>query len=678
MKALLPRSSLILKVRGALLLTTLVALVVALAAMFAIELKAYRAGWIGDLEAQAALMARANADELSSGDRAGAQRNLAMLALQPKVQAAGLYDAAGELFSAWNSGASDAPQAPAMLAASGHGVVAGAGLIEVRRPVVKDGHRVGTLWLKARDEIPERLAHYVLVALAVAALALVAGWFVSSWLQKLITRPILDVAAIARDVVARGDYSRRAAKLSDDEVGGLVDAFNSMLAEIDARTRALQATNATLASEVEERGAAQQEVMRLNTRLEERVQERTHELEDSNRELSLASDAAQAASRAKTDFLSNMSHELRTPLNAIIGFGQLLDSDELATTRERQHEFAAHIVEAGRHLLDLINEILNLAQIEAGKLSMSLEPVRIADVLEECGTLTRGAAGQRRIRCVFAPAGDLHVLADRTRLKQVLLNLLSNAIKYNRPDGAVIVECRAGDEGWWRVSVQDTGAGLDAAQMRALFQPFGRLARDRETEGHGIGLALSKRLVEVMGGQIGVTSRPGEGSTFWIDLRAAPEPENTAFRHSDWGRLPESTPVAAAAAPPATILCVDDNVANLSLLREALALRADCRVLTATDGRAGLEVARHYQPDVILMDNNMPVMNGMDALRALRANPATAMIPVIAVTANAMPGAAAAAIEAGFFRYLVKPFDLVDLIDAVDEALDARARHGSA
>jgi signal transduction histidine kinase/ActR/RegA family two-component response regulator len=671
MKALLPRSSLDLKVRAVLLATTLVVLVVALAAMTVIELTAYRTGWIGDLEAQAALLGHANEDELSGGDRAGAKRNLDVLALQPKVQAAGLYDAGGRLFAAWSSPGTDHPLAPPVLAPGPTSVVAGSGLIEVRRPVVHDNRRIGTIWLQARDEMPQRLANYALVALGAAALALGAGWFVASWLQTLITRPILDVAAIARDVVARGDFSRRAAKLSDDEVGGLVDAFNTMLAEIDERTRELQASVSAQAHEVEERRAAQQEVMRLNAELEQRVQERTAQLERSNRELSLASDAAESASRAKTEFLSNMSHELRTPLNAIIGFGQLLESDELAPTPERRHEFTTHIVEAGRHLLDLINEILNLSQIEAGKLSLSLEPVQLDDVLEECGALTRVAAAQRRIRCAFTCSEKLYVQADRTRLKQVLLNLLSNAIKYNRPDGAVIVDCRAGDEGWVRVSVQDTGAGLDAAQVRSLFQPFGRLARDREIEGHGIGLALSKRMVEVMGGQIGVASQPGEGSTFWIDLHRAQPPETTGFGSSAWGLL-EAASAAEPATPPATVLCVDDNVANLSLLREALALRADCRVLTATDGRAGLEVARHYQPDVILMDNNMPVMSGLEVLQALRDDPATAAIPVIAVTANAMPGAAEVALEAGYFRYLVKPFDLVDLIDAVDEALDSR------
>jgi CheY-like chemotaxis protein/anti-sigma regulatory factor (Ser/Thr protein kinase) len=402
------------------------------------------------------------------------------------------------------------------------------------------------------------------------------------------------------------------------------------------------------------------------------VRERTAQLEASNRELSLANDAAQAASRAKSEFLSNMSHELRTPLNSIIGFGQLLAGEEASRSAERHREFIEHIVGAGRHLLDLINEILNLSQIEAGKLSLSLEPVSLNEILDECCALTKMAAAERGIRLVFAAAHGLHVQADRTRLKQVLLNLLSNAVKYNRQDGAVIVECGPGDEGWLRISVQDTGAGLEASQIRTLFQPFNRLGRHHDVEGNGIGLTLTKRLVELMGGQIGVSSTPGKGSVFRIDLREALRPAVPEYAHTGWNT--QATRALPAPADSATVLCVDDNAANLTLLKEALSLRTGCRVLTATDGRAGVEVARHYQPDVILMDNNMPVMTGMEALRLLRADPATADIPVIAVSANAMPGAVARGIESGFYRYLVKPFDLVDLMDAVDAALDERKR----
>jgi CheY-like chemotaxis protein len=254
----------------------------------------------------------------------------------------------------------------------------------------------------------------------------------------------------------------------------------------------------------------------------------------------------------------------------------------------------------------------------------------------------------------------------------VLLNLLSNAVKYNREHGAVIVDCAPGDEGRVRISVQDTGNGLTPDELRGLFQPFNRLGRDRSAiEGSGIGLVLTRRLVELMGGTIGVASTPGTGSTFWVDLRSAGP--IAAERPADATRLP--APVQAGAPQPATILCVDDNRANLQLLTEALALRADCVVLTATDGQSGVDMARSHRPDVILMDNNMPVLSGREAMRILRADPATAGIPVIAVSAAAMPQTVSAGLELGYFRYLVKPYDLVDLTDAVDAAIDS-ARAG--
>ena len=441
-------------------------------------------------------------------------------------------------------------------------------------------------------------------------------------------------------------------------------------AEVERRAAAREADKDR---DVAQLRRAQAEVMRLNEELERRVHERTAQLEESNRDLQAATREAENANRAKSEFLSNMSHELRTPLNAIIGFGQLLEhGDGDGTLPERQRGFVKHIVDAGDHLLTLINEILNLAQIESGKVSISLEPVDLREVLDECHALTRTASAQRGIRLVF-PQTSLNVNADRTRLKQVLLNLLSNAVKYNRDNGAVIVECAPGDEGRVRVAVQDTGAGLTPEQLRSLFQPFNRLGRDASIEGSGIGLVLTKRLVELMGGTIGVHSTPGTGSTFWIDLRSAQPVQVDLARVEP--RLPTASELVGGEPPVSTILCVDDNSANLALLTEALSLRADCLVLTATDGQAGVAMARSHSPDVILMDNNMPVMSGREAMRILRADPATAGIPVIAVSAAAMPDMVSSGLELGYFRYLVKPYDLVDLTDAIDSAIDvARAR----
>jgi signal transduction histidine kinase/ActR/RegA family two-component response regulator len=668
-KRLLPRRSLSLRLRAVVLLSTILALVVALGAMIAYDLVAYRRGWISDLRVQAELLGTSLAPALATDDPRTARERLGPVRVHPRIREAAIFDARGTLITSWRAQGAQTllPDQPAP-----DGVVASDRDLVVWHRVVDHGRTLGTVYLRARDELTDRILNYSALALAVGLLALMATWVVSSWLQGLVTQPVLSIAAIARDVVETQDYSRRAVKLSDDEVGGLVDAFNAMLSEIERRTHALEASNREKDREVEERRRAQQEVERLNAELEQRVRERTAQLEASNRELSVASEAAAAANRAKSEFLSNMSHELRTPLNAIIGFGQLLTSDDMRATPERSRTFLNHILDAGRHLLLLINEILNLSQIEAGKLTLSVEPVALDEVLEECAALTQMAASQRGIRLAFGKAGGLYVNADRMRLKQVLLNLLSNAVKYNRRDGAVIVESAADDEGFVRISVQDTGPGLEPEQQRGLFQPFNRLGRETDgIEGSGIGLALTKRLVELMGGKIGVHSTPGAGSVFWVQLRAATmDAGQSAFASLDVP-APAAPP---AVARPATVLCIDDNLANLTLLKEALALRADCRVLTATDGRAGVEVARRYQPDVILMDNNMPVMGGMEALDRLRADPSTAAIPVIAVSAGTMADALGAGTPPGFFRCLVKPFDLVDLMDAVDAALDEKRK----
>jgi len=392
-------------------------------------------------------------------------------------------------------------------------------------------------------------------------------------------------------------------------------------------------------------------------------------LQETNLELQSAKVAAENANLAKSDFLSSMSHELRSPLNAILGFAQLMDSGSPPPTPD-QKDSIDQILQAGWYLLELINEVLDLALIESGKLSISCEPMSLAEVLDDCQSMIEPQARKSGIRVGFTPAHTvLFVQADRTRVKQIFVNLLSNAIKYNRVGGTVEVRCSTRPDHRIRISFQDTGEGLSADKLAQLFQPFNRLGQHTGVqEGTGIGLVVSKRLVGLMGGEIGVESSIGVGSVFWIDLPAAADTDDAA--------PPEAPDTAAATTGPAagaqlrTVLCVEDNPANLRLVARLLARRTDIHLLSAKDGRRGVELARAALPDVILMDINLPGISGLAALRILAGDPSTAHIPVIALSANAMPRDIEKGLEAGFFRYLTKPIKVGEFMHTLDLSLE--------
>jgi PAS domain S-box-containing protein len=384
-------------------------------------------------------------------------------------------------------------------------------------------------------------------------------------------------------------------------------------------------------------------------------------------ELNTARNVAEQANLAKSEFLSSMSHELRTPLSAILGFAQLMESGLPAPTASQKRSIE-QILKAGWYLLDLINEILDLALIESGKLSLSMESVSLAEVMRECQGLIGPQAQKSGIRITFPETDPAYwVRADRTRLKQVLINLLSNAVKYNKLGGTVLVDYIAAAPERVRVRVRDSGLGLTAEQLAQLFQPFNRLGQEGKiSEGSGIGLVVCKRLIELMGGVSDGESTVDMGSTFSFELSLSAERIPTA-------RMPE---LAAAVAPKAiagthlhTVLYVEDNPANLMLVEDLISRRPDIRLLSATDGQRGVEIARASQPDVILMDINLPGISGVEALRILNLDPATAHIPVIAISANAGPRDIAKGLAAGFFRYLTKPIKVPEFDKTLDLAL---------
>ncbi len=378
--------------------------------------------------------------------------------------------------------------------------------------------------------------------------------------------------------------------------------------------------------------------------------------------------AAEKANRAKTDFLSGMSHELRTPLNAILGFAQLIESGTPRPTPTQKRSLD-QILKAGWYLLELINEILDLALIESGKVTLSREPVSLREVMLECRAMIEPQAQKRGIAMTFPGLDVPHfVKADRTRVKQVLINLLFNAIKYNRPGGTVAVECSLSPPHSIRIGVRDTGAGLSPEQLAQLFQPFNRLGKDASAEeGTGIGLVVTKRLVELMDGAIGVESTVGVGSVFWVELRLTSAPEQLDHE----GEPPTSTRRQVQdGLPVRTLLYVEDNPANLELVEQLIARRPDLRLLSAADGNLGIEFARSYQPEVILMDINLPGISGIEAMKVLRADPKTAHIPIMALSANAVPRDIAKGLDAGFFDYLTKPIKVNEFMAAVDAAME--------
>lgn len=414
--------------------------------------------------------------------------------------------------------------------------------------------------------------------------------------------------------------------------------------------------------DITDRKNAENEIKALNSTLELRVHERTLELEQSlvlleeeNKERKKAEEEAYKASEAKSDFLSRMSHELRTPMNAILGFAQLLqlDSDNLD---ENQDASVQEIMKAGEHLLSLVDEVLDLTAIETGNLDVTLNDINLDEVIKQCTSLIQPLVNARQIKLIDNLRDKGYVLhADFIRLKQVLLNLLSNAVKYNSENGTIIIDAEVINKSRLRINITDTGEGLSKADIAKLFIPFERLNTRFNVEGVGIGLVISKNIVELMGGNIGVTSTVGKGSTFYIELNFA--------------NVKTDTNLELSLAKNKVILCIDDNELNLELIENIFNQESTYTLISTTEVFKGIKIAEEQQPDIILMDINMPEMNGYEALDVLQKNKTTHDIPVIAVTGNATKDDIENGQTAGFKRFITKPFRIKELLDAIDDIL---------
>lgn len=406
-----------------------------------------------------------------------------------------------------------------------------------------------------------------------------------------------------------------------------------------------------------------------NVRLHVEARLREQALQQSEAELRLAKEQSDEANRAKSEFLARMSHELRTPLNAIIGFAQMLDMGVPAPLSPEQKESIGYILNGGHHLLGLINEVLDLARIEAGKLDVEVEAIVLDDAIEQAVTLTVPIASRRQIAIRTDRATDMFVFADAARLRQILLNLLSNAVKYNCVGGEVTVSCQARGD-FCRITVMDTGSGIPEELQSQLFEPFQRLGAERTViEGTGIGLVICKRLAEAMGGRIGFDSRVGTGSRFWFELPAASRSVAQAL-------VPVAVeqPVDGGSVIYGRVLYVEDNPFNQSVMQMVFRQFPDIELLIAECAETGLALVRSNPPDLVLMDNNLPGMSGLAAMRSLKSDPLTCHIPVVAVTASAMPIDIRDGIEAGFMAYLTKPFDVLELIGLVRKVLQGEGR----
>ncbi len=627
------------RVNGALLLTSIVILGSTCFFFTIYELVIFKKSLTNEVSSLAQIMSINSSAPLAFNDKRGAEELLQTLRVKPHIRGARIYDEKGEVFASFEPENSfdenllpqDAGE-PGEIFLNQH--------IYFFQPIDEGGDRLGILLIVSDFQgIFERMGYYAVIVMVVVVIALVVTYRMSASLNENVSQPILDLADTMHRVIDQNDISIRAHKKNEDELGFLVERFNSLLGQIQI---------------------GKEELEKSHELLEERVRQRTGELEKSR-------GVAEKANLAKSEFLARMSHELRTPLNAVLGFGQVLEMSLRDKVDDQSLENLSHIVTAGQHLLALINDILDLSKVESGYLGLSLENVRLSEVIYEVEELMNHWAKESEIGLTInlKSFNTVFVVADRVRLRQVLINLISNAIKYNKPNGTVTVACEAGvSRDMVVIKVTDTGIGIPLNSLDELFEPFNRLkAEGTGIEGTGIGLALTQKLIHLMNGEISVETDEGKGSTFSVHLPQGQAPGDS---------IPDSSKVdvqgnTAPSSKTFNFLYIEDNPMNMSLVKQVFDGEPHINLLTATDGIHGFEMIKEHQPDLILLDMNLPGLHGRDVFRKMKTIEILKDIPVIALSAEAMEQDIQKTLDLGIKSYLTKPININELLKTVNE-----------
>jgi len=624
------------------------ALLLACAAFITYDLVSFREGMVYNLSIQAQVAGSNSVSALLFSDPHSAENTLSALKVAPNIVSAGIYTLDGRPFATYRrDGGSENLKPPPLPSGQAEAHWFKDGQLVLAHMIVFQGKPTGAIYIRSDlQEVTLRLKRYAGIAAIVLLASLIAALLVAWVFQRSVTEPIVHLAEISRIVSRDKNYSMRATPTGNhDEPDLLIGSFNEMLGQIQEREGALR---------------------KVHDELEKRVQERTAELASANKALELQNREVERATRLKSKFLASMSHELRTPLNAIVGFSDLLAEQTAGQLNDKQKRFVNHIKQGSSHLLQLINDILDLSKIEAGQLELRCEDFQVENALPEVLSTIRPLAMAKNIQVQDRLEPIWAVYADRVRFKQILYNLLSNAVKFTPRAGRIDIDCH-GDGNVVCISVTDTGIGIRAEDQAVIFEEFRQVEGAGATtqEGTGLGLAITKRLVEQQGGRISVESEPGKGSRFTFTLptglRTSPDLLPVAESSNASSRL-------SAGRTKPLILVVDDEIAARELL--ASYLDSEYRIVMAGSGSEAVKRAQQLHPDAITLDVFMPGGNGFDTLVALRNAPATAHIPIIIVS---IVDQRQVGFALGAADYLIKPIRKPALLDTIRKHVPAAA-----